>query len=90
MNTRTILQKLKSTKLWCAIAGIATGIYIVLGGDSNNIQVVAGAITSLVSVVAYIVTEGKIDSSAIGSTIDKIQNATEIIKEDSETKSETN
>ena len=23
MNTRTILQKLKSTKLWCAIAGIA-------------------------------------------------------------------
>ena len=47
-------------------------------------------VAELVSVVAYIVTEGKIDSSAVGSTIDKIQNATEIIKEDSETKSETN
>ena len=81
MNTRTIFQKLKSTKLWCAIAGIATGIYIALGGDANDIQVVAGAVTSLISLVTYIVTEGKIDAAAVGKTVQDVQDAVEVIAE---------
>ena len=47
MNTRTVLQKLKSTKLWCAIAGIATGIAIALGADAGTIQTITGAIPLL-------------------------------------------
>ena len=46
---RTILQKLKSTKLWCAIAGIVIGAAIALGADESIIETVAGAVTSLLN-----------------------------------------
>ena len=77
--TRTIWQKLKSTKLWCAIAGIATGIAIALGADANSIQTVTGAVTALVSLVTYIVTEGKVDAAAVGDTVGKVQDAVEAV-----------
>jgi len=31
-----MLQKFKTTKLWCAIAGITTGIAIALGADAGS------------------------------------------------------
>lgn len=66
MNTRTIAQKLKSTKLWTCLIGVAVGLYIYLGGDAEAVQTVAGAITSALSVITYIVTEGRIDAAAAG------------------------
>lgn len=80
MNTRTILQKLKSTKLWLAIAGVATGIYIALGGSMDNIQTVTGAVTAIISLVTYIVTEGKIDAAAVGNTTQKVEDAVDAVK----------
>ena len=59
MKTRTIWQKLKSTKLWCAIAGIAVGAAIALGVDAGTIQTVAGAVTSIAALMTYIITEGR-------------------------------
>lgn len=80
--TRTIWQKLKSTKLWCAIAGIAMGIALALGGNPDTIQTVAGAVTALVSLVTYIVTEGKVDAAAVGDTVGKVQDAVEAVSGD--------
>lgn len=80
MTTRTILQKLKSTKLWCAIAGIATGIAIALGADAGTIQTVTGAVTALISAMTYIITEGKIDAVSVGDTTQKVQDAVEAVK----------
>lgn len=76
---RTFFQKLKSTKLWCAIAGVAVGVAIALGGDAGTIQTVAGAVTSLVSLVTYIITEGKVDAAAVGRTVSDIQDAVEVV-----------
>ena len=79
MNTRTVIQKLKSTKLWCAIAGIATGIAIALGADAGTIQTITGAITALVSAVTYIITEGKIDAKSVGTAVESAKNAVDVI-----------
>lgn len=41
MITRTLAQKLKSTKLWACIAGVAVGVAIFMGADADTIQTVA-------------------------------------------------
>lgn len=82
MTTRTIAQKLRSTKLWLAIAGIATGIYIALGGSMDNVQTITGAITALASLVTYIITEGHIDAAAVGDTAGKVQEAVEAVEQE--------
>lgn len=60
-----IKRKLTSRKLWLALAGVATGVFLALGGDASEIQTVAGSITALASALAYILTEGKIDAAAV-------------------------
>lgn len=60
-----ILRKLTSRKLWLALAGVATGIAMILGIDGSDITTVAGAVTALASVVSYIMAEGKIDAAAV-------------------------
>jgi len=89
MKTRTFWQKLKSTKLWCAIAGIAVGAAIALGVDAGTIQTVAGAVTSVISVVVFILTEGKLDAAGIasaaqqiGSTAQAVQDAVNAVKKE--------
>ena len=59
-----IIRKLTSQKLWLALAGVATGIFLALGGESSEVQTVAGTITALCTTVAYICTEGRIDAAA--------------------------
>ena len=78
----SVLRKLSSRKLWLAIAGVATGIAMVLGADSTDIQTVAGAITSLVSVITYIVTEGKIDAESVKNTIEITGDAIDILEKE--------
>lgn len=58
-----ILKKLTSRKFWVAVAGVATGIALMLGADGNEINTVTGSVTALISAVVYIVTEGKIDAA---------------------------
>lgn len=76
----TIICKLSSRKLWMAIAGVATGIAMILGVDSGEITNVAGAITAVVSVVTYIVTEGKIDAERVATTIVEVTEAVDTIR----------
>lgn len=72
-----IIQKLSSRKLWMAIAGIATGVSMILGVDGGDITNIAGAVTALVSAVSYIITEGKIDAESVKNAIVEIEEATE-------------
>ena len=84
MQTRTLSQKLKSTKLWAMIAGVVVGVAIYLGADADTIQTVAGAVTALASVITYIVTEGKVDFAAVSQTIEIIGNAVEALEDGEE------
>lgn len=75
-----MFEKLTSRKLWMAIAGVATGIAMVLGVDGSEISTVAGAVTTLVSVVVYIITEGKIDAEGVKVAIEQTQVAVDAIE----------
>lgn len=63
MNTRTILEKLKSRKLWAAIVGVVVGLAAAFGIEGNDYAEVAGIVTSAVSVVAYIFGEAAVDAA---------------------------
>ena len=76
-----IVRKLMSRKLWLALAGVATGIAMVLGIDGTEITSVAGAVTALASVITYIVTEGKVDAAAVKTAVEATQEAADTIKE---------
>lgn len=82
MTFKNIIRKLTSRKLWLAIAGVATGIAMVLGADASEIQTVAGAITSLVSAVAYIIVEGRVDAAGVQGTVFAIENALDVMDDE--------
>lgn len=77
-----ILRKLSSRKLWLAIAGLATGIAMVLGVNATDVSTVAGAISALVSVVTYIVTEGKVDAESVKNTIEITEDAIDLFEKE--------
>jgi hypothetical protein len=80
----TILKKLASRKLWLAIAGVATGIAVVLGASAADVATIStaietciGCITALLSVVTYIKTEGRIDAAGIQKASEAVQTGIE-------------
>ena len=76
------IRKLTSRKLWMAIAGVATGIALVLGVDGGDISNVAGAVTAAASVISYIVTEGRIDAESVKNAIEAAGEAKESFEEE--------
>ena len=77
-----IWKKLTSRKLWVAIAGIATGLALVLGVDGGEISDVAGAVTAVASVITYIVTEGRIDAESVKNAVESAENAVNAVEGD--------
>lgn len=75
-------KKVTSRKLWVAIAGIATGLALVLGVDGGEISDVAGAVTAVASVITYIITEGKIDAESVKNAVESTENAVNTIGEE--------
>lgn len=64
-----MMKKLCSRKLWMAIAGVATGISMVLGVEGTEISTVAGGVVAVLSCITYIVTEGKIDAEGVKNAV---------------------
>lgn len=81
---KDFLRKLTSRKLWLALAGVATGVAMVLGVDGGEITSVAGAVTALASVITYIITEGKVDAEAVKQAVERTQEAVEALEGDAE------
>lgn len=72
---KKIIQKLTSRKLWLALAGLATGVAMVIGVDGGDISNVAGAVTAVASVITYIITEGRIDAESVKNAVASTENA---------------
>ena len=68
---QNFLKKLTSRKFLAALAGVATGLAMVLGVDETTLSTVAGAVTTVASVVSYIMSEGMVDAAAVGAGKDK-------------------
>ena len=77
-----IFQKLSSRKLWMALAGIVTGVAMVLGADTTEIGTITGAVTALISTVTYIIVVGKIDAESVKNTIVDVREAVDVIQGD--------
>lgn len=60
--------KLTSRKLWVAIAGIISGIVLMVNGNT-----VEGASTLVASVVGYLLAEGFIDAKRVKTVIDSAE-----------------
>ena len=58
-------MKFTSRKFLAAVAGVLTGIALIVTGN-----IVEGASTVITSVVAYIVAEGYVDGKAVKNTIE--------------------
>ena len=69
---KTLKQKLTSRKFWASLAGLICGIIGMIGVNDNIIGIVSFAILGVGSIIAYVVTEGKIDSDSVKSTIELI------------------
>lgn len=74
-------KKISSRKFLAMIVGVFTGIATVFSLDQTVVNTVSGTVISLVSVITYIVTEGKLDASALGEAANKVKDAVEIISE---------
>lgn len=69
MTNRTILNKLKSRKLWVAVIAIISGVCMAFFDISESeiveaVSRISGAITILGGVASYISGEAKIDAAA--------------------------
>ena len=88
MKTRTLGQKLQSSKLWIALSGVVLGAVLYLGGDPDTIRTIAGVTVQVLSIISYIITEGKIDAEAVAHTILITGEAIEAIMGDYEDEAE--
>ena len=80
--SKTIAEKLKSRKLWAAVAGIVSGLCIIFGVDEAVVGTVSGAVVAVASVVTYIITEGKIDAANTAGALQKVQEAITVLTDD--------
>lgn len=78
MTKTEILRKLTSRKLWVALAGFISGLYVALGGNAETAETITGLIMSGASVLGYLLAEGLVDAAERGSVATIIEGTAEI------------
>ena len=74
---RDFANKLKSRKFLACIAGILTGIALIIMGNT-----IEGAASVIASVVGYIAAEGYVDGEAVKNVIDGAQDVFDVVLKD--------
>lgn len=69
-------QKLMSRKLWVGIAGLATGISLIVSGN-----VIPGTVTVITSILGYLAAEGYIDAKSAQTIEEIVDEVTDVIEE---------
>ena len=59
-------RKLTSRKLWAAICGFVAMLIIAFGGTQETAVQITALIMAGAAVLAYIISEGLVDSAAVG------------------------
>ena len=68
MNKIDWVRKLTSRKLWTAVGSFVSLLVVTLGYSENTAVQITGLIMAGATVVAYIIGEGLVDASSIGTT----------------------
>ena len=64
-------QKLTSRKFWAAVTGFVTAILVAFKVDELTIEQVVSVISASAILIAYIIGEGMVDATRIGSQSDE-------------------
>ena len=64
---RAFKDKLKSRKFLMALAGLLTGVAILISGNMTE-----GLITLLTSIISYVIAEGYIDGKSVQSIAESV------------------
>ncbi|MFV0519614.1 MAG: hypothetical protein ACK5LY_04990 [Lachnospirales bacterium] len=67
MNKINWVQKLTSRKFWAALIGFVTAMLVAFGVDNLTIEQVVAMITASATLIAYIIGEGLVDATRVGS-----------------------
>lgn len=81
-GVKTFLQGKK--KILTAVIGVLSGLAIIFGVDQGDVSTISGAIVSVVSVVGYLFAEGRIDVERIKNAAEDVNEAIEVLGDDSE------
>lgn len=81
---KNFITKLTSRKFIACIAGVVTGIALIVSGST-----VEGTASVIASVVGYIVAEGYVDGKAVKNTIEISQDVLDEVLKDFEDSEET-
>ena len=71
---KTLKTKLTSRKFLMAVAGVVSGIMLIIGGNATE-----GASAVVASVLGYLIAEGYIDGKALKATTKKAEEKAEEI-----------
>lgn len=78
MNNIDWARKLTSRKMWAAVASFVSMMVVALGYAESQAAQIAALIMAGASVIAYIIGEGLVDASSVGTGV---LDGLEIIKE---------
>ena len=64
--------KLTSRKLWAALAGVCTGIGLIVAGDTGN-----GAVVVCSSILGYLAAEAGVDIARVKEVVEDVEDFVE-------------
>jgi 6-phosphofructokinase len=73
------MSKFTSRKFLAMLAGVVTGIGVILAGDTAT-----GITAVIASVVSYLIAEGYIDAKAVNAVKDVVDGVAETVEDDNE------
>jgi 6-phosphofructokinase len=74
-----MMKKFTSRKFLAMVAGVLTGIGVILAGGT-----VEGITAVIASVVSYLIAEGYIDAKAVNAVKDVVDGVAETVEDDNE------
>ncbi len=74
---KSLKTKLTSRKFLVAVAGIVSGIVLIVNGNTTE-----GTTAIVTSIVAYLAAEGLIDAKAVKAATDEVENAVGSVEKD--------
>lgn len=77
---RSVIQRLKSRKLWMSIASFVSMLMVYLGNTESEAAQVAALVMAGASVIGYVIGEGLADSSDNVQTIEFVADEEEEAK----------
>lgn len=75
------MKKYISRKFLLTVLGVAGGIATAVSGVGGTVGTIAGLTATVITTMTYVITEGKIDTAAVKTTVGNVAEIVEAVKE---------